>query len=48
MQTALLIGEILILIGMFVLGLYVKNFFPSYMGKKGENLASVSCTSQTV
>jgi len=40
MQTALLIGEILILIGMFVLGLYVKNFFPSYMGKKGENLAT--------
>ena len=40
MQTALLIGEILILIGMFVLGLFVKNFFPSYMGKKGENLAT--------
>lgn len=40
MQTAILIFEILIALGIFALGLFTKNYFPSYMDKKGENLAT--------
>lgn len=40
MQTAILIFEALIAVGIFLLGLFAKNFFPSYMDKKGENLAT--------
>ena len=40
MQTAILILEIIIAFGIFALGLFTKNFFPSYMDKKGENLAT--------
>jgi len=35
--TAILILEILIL---FLIGLFAKNYLPSYMNKKGENLAT--------
>lgn len=37
MDTAILILEILIL---FLIGLFAKNYLPSYMNKKGENLAT--------
>ena len=40
MQIAIIVIEIIIIAGMFALGLFIKNFFPSYMDKKGENLAT--------
>ena len=40
MQIAILVTEIIIVLFMFSLGLFIKNFFPSYMDKKGENLAT--------
>lgn len=40
MQIAILIFEIIIALGVFALGLFTKKFFPSYMDKKGENLAT--------
>ncbi len=35
-----LIINIVILIGIFLIGLFTKNYLPSYMDKKGENLAT--------
>ena len=40
MQAAALTIEILILIGMIIFGFYIKTFLPSYLGKKGENMAT--------
>lgn len=36
----LLIVEIASIIAVFLLGLFTKNYLPSYMEKKGENLAT--------
>lgn len=40
MQIVIVVIELEIIAGMFALGLFIKNFFPSYMDKKGENLAT--------
>lgn len=40
MEIAQLIFNILSLIGVFSIGLFTKNYLPSYMDKKGENLAT--------
>lgn len=40
MEIAILIFEIIIAIGIFYIGLFTKNYLPSYMNKKGENLAT--------
>ena len=40
MQIVIIVIELVIIAGMFALGLFIKNFFPSYMDKKGENLAT--------
>lgn len=40
MNCAILIFEILLAIFMFLLGLYIKNYLPSYMDEKGKNLAT--------
>ena len=40
MDWLLLIVEIASIIAVFLLGLFTKNYLPSYMEKKGENLAT--------
>lgn len=40
MEVWLIILDIIIIIGMGALGLFVKNYFPSYMDEKGKNLAT--------
>lgn len=40
MDIAILIIQIVSLLLVFLISLYVKNFLPSYMNKKGENLAT--------
>ena len=40
MQLASLIINILSVVILFIIGWFIKDFFPSYMGKKGENLAT--------
>ena len=40
METAILILNILILLGLGVVTLFVKSFFPFYIGEKGKNLAT--------
>ena len=40
MGLAILILEILIAIAVFLIGLFTKNYLPSYMDEKGKNLAT--------
>lgn len=40
MELAILILEILIAIAVFLIGLFTKNYLPSYMEEKGKNLAT--------
>lgn len=40
MNWVILIFEILLTIFMFLLGLYIKKYLPSYMDEKGKNLAT--------
>ena len=36
----ILIFEILLAVAVFLIGLFVKNYLPSYMDEKGKNLAT--------
>lgn len=40
MDWAILIFEILLAVAVFLIGLFVKNYLPSYMDEKGKNLAT--------
>ncbi len=40
MDWAILIFEILLTVAVFLIGLFVKNYLPSYMDEKGKNLAT--------
>lgn len=40
MELVILISEILILVAIFLIGLFTKNYLPSYMDEKGKNLAT--------
>ena len=40
MDWAILIFEILLAVTVFLIGLFVKNYLPSYMDEKGKNLAT--------
>lgn len=40
MGWAILIFEILLAVEVFLIGLFVKNYLPSYMDEKGKNLAT--------
>ena len=40
MNTAILITELAILVGLVVLGFIIKNYLPSYFTEKGKNLAT--------
>lgn len=40
MDWAILIFEILLAVEVFLIGLFVKNYLPSYMDEKGKNLAT--------
>ena len=40
MDCAILIFEILLAVAVFLIGLFVKNYLPSYMDEKGKNLAT--------
>lgn len=37
---AILIFEVLLAVAVFLIGLFVKNYLPSYMDEKGKNLAT--------
>ena len=40
MDWVILIFEIVLVVGMFLIGLFIKNYLPSYMDEKGRNLAT--------
>ena len=40
MDWDILIFEILLAVAVFLIGLFVKNYLPSYMDEKGKNLAT--------
>jgi hypothetical protein len=40
MELAILIFQILLAIAVFLIGLFIKNYLPSYMDEKGKNLAT--------
>lgn len=40
MELAILIFQIILAVAVFLIGLFVKNYLPSYMNEKGKNLAT--------